>query len=64
VSALVAGLRRGWLALALGLFCFVLAVPAFQDLERLLIGLGVLCVLLGVAITGFTAAQTDRAQRD
>lgn len=60
MSGLVQGLRRAWVPLTLALVCFVLAWPAFQDLERLLIGLGVLALLVGLAIVGFTAAHLRR----
>ncbi|RYE80505.1 MAG: hypothetical protein EOO74_02055 [Myxococcales bacterium] len=60
-QALASGVRRAWLPLALAVFCFALAVPAVRDLERLFVGLGVLSLLIGLAITGFTAAEESRS---
>lgn len=58
---LTAGVRRAWLPLTLAACCFVLSWPAFRDLERLLIGLGVISALLAAAIIGFTASsEADR----
>ena len=50
-----AGARRAWPAWLLAVFCFVLAVPALADLERLFVGLGVLALLVAVLITTFSA---------
>lgn len=55
---LAAGMRRAWPAWLLSVFSFVLAVPAFQDLERLFVGVGVLALVVAVLITTFSARST------
>jgi hypothetical protein len=55
-------IRRGLLPLALGLACFVVARPAIEDLDRLLKGLGVILVVLGLVIIVATG-RTLSAQR-
>ena len=52
---LAASVRRAWPAWLVAAFFFTLAIPAFEDLERLFVGLGVIVLLVAVAITGFSA---------
>jgi hypothetical protein len=51
----VAGLRRGAWAYALGVVLLLVAVPAIDDLDALLRTLGVAALVLGAVITLATA---------
>jgi hypothetical protein len=55
VHDLVAGLRRGAWAYALGAVLLLVGVPAIDDLDALLRTLGVAAVVLGGVITLATA---------
>lgn len=58
------GMRNAWVALALSAFFLVLSVPAYRDMERLLIGLAAVSLLVALAIVGFTAAGARRPEAD
>lgn len=64
MSASREGLRRrarnAFVALVLGVFFLLLAIPANRDMERLLIGVGVVMLLVALAIIGFVAAEMKR----
>jgi hypothetical protein len=56
-------LRRGSIPIVLGLACLVAAVPAIEDLDPLLRGLGAILVVLGLIIvvaTGRTLAAEEK----
>jgi len=47
--------RRGAIPIVLGILCFVASIPAIEDLDPLLKGLGVILVVLGLVIVLATA---------
>ena len=56
-------LRRGAIPIGLGIVCLVAAVPAIEDLDPLLRGLGVILVVLGLIIvlaTGRTLSAEEK----
>ena len=57
-------IRRGLVPVVLGILCFVASVPAIEDLDPLLKGLGAILVVLGLILivaTGRTlSAQESR----
>ena len=54
------GARNAFISLALGVFFLLLAIPANRDMERLLIGVGVIMVLIALGFTGFLVAERRR----
>ena len=54
-SWLQAALRRGAAPLGLGLLALIVSWPATEDLDRLLKGLGLILVVLGLVIVVATA---------
>ncbi len=54
-AAWTAAVRRGIAPVVLGILCFVASVPAIEDLDPLLKGLGAILVVLGLIITVATA---------
>ena len=48
-------IRRGSVLLALGVVCLVLSLPAAEDLDPLLKGLGLILLVLGAVIVVATA---------
>ncbi len=56
-------LRRGIVPIVLGIACFVASVPAIEDLDPLLKGLGAILVVLGLIVvvaTGRTLSAEER----
>ena len=56
-------LRRGALPLVLGILCWIASLPAIEDLDTLLKGLGGILVALGLVIvvaTGRTLGAEER----
>ena len=49
------GVRRATVPLVLGVVCLLVAVPAVEDLDRLLRGVGVLLLVLAAVIVAATA---------
>ena len=56
-TAVLAGLRRASMAIVIAGFCFAMAIPAFEDLERLFIGLAVIALILALIIVSATVAK-------
>ena len=56
-------LRRGGVPIVLGILCWLASIPAIEDLDPLLKGLGAIFVVLGLIIvlaTGRTLAAEER----
>jgi peptidoglycan/LPS O-acetylase OafA/YrhL len=49
-SAWVTASRRGAVPIVLGILCFVASVPAIEDLDPLLKGLGAILLVLGLIV--------------
>jgi peptidoglycan/LPS O-acetylase OafA/YrhL len=49
-AAWVTASRRGAVPIMLGILCFVASVPAIEDLDPLLKGLGAILVVLGLIV--------------
>ncbi|MGH3414063.1 MAG: hypothetical protein ACRDPH_13390 [Marmoricola sp.] len=57
---LLYGVRRAWLAFALGVVMFLVAIPAVDDLDRLCRALGVALLVLGGVIVAATIGLRTR----
>jgi hypothetical protein len=63
VSPWATATRRGIIPIVLGIACFLASIPAVEDLDPLLKGIGSLLVVLGLIIiiaTGRTLAAEER----
>ena len=59
----VTATRRGAVPIVLGILCFIASVPAIEDLDPLLKGLGAILVVLGLIVvvaTGRTLSAEER----
>ena len=55
--------RRGAIPIVLGILCFVASIPAIEDLDPLLKGLGAILVVLGLIIVVANARTLTAEQR-
>jgi hypothetical protein len=62
MSPWATALRRGIVPIALGIVCWIASIPAIEDLDGLLKGLGVILVVLGLIIV-IAHARTLSAQQ-
>jgi len=56
-------LRRGAIPIVLGIVCLLAAVPAIEDLDPLLRGLGAILVVLGLIIVIATARTVTAEEK-
>jgi peptidoglycan/LPS O-acetylase OafA/YrhL len=56
-------LRRGAVPIVLGIACLIAAIPAIEDLDPLLRGLGIILVVLGLIITVATGRTLTAEER-
>ena len=55
MSPWVTALRRGVIPIVLGIACWIASIPAIEDLDPLLKGLGTILLVLGLIIVLATA---------